>query len=541
VSNGHQRLAAAALVALACACGSPTVPASRPPTDTLVHPVTLPDLSRAHEAVQQQARDRFDAIEHLREDPSAADRDLAEAYGAFGMILQAAGLLDAAEPAYLNARALAPLDHRWAYYLGHLYTDRGALDEAEAAFDRVLALRPDDLATLIWLGRLRLGQGRPDDADATFRRAQTVSPDAVAVLAGLGRASLDLGRHADAASYLERALAIDPEADSLHAPLAQAYRALGQIEKAEPHLRQWSSRDVLVPDPLNQQLDMLLESGLAYELRGVRALEAKHWETAAAYFTRGLELTPDNGPLRRSLQHKLGTALHLGGDAQGALVHFEAAARAAPEGAPDEAAARARYSLAIVRLADGRAGDAIEHLEAAIRHQPAYAEARVVLAEALRRTGHSARALPHYEEALRLDPSSAQARLGQALALIRLDRHARALEVLNEAVRIHPGHPELAHLLARLLAVSPDGRLRDGNRAMALLEPLLQQARTTELGETLAMALAETGDYDRAVDVQRSILRVARQGAAPATIQRMEANLRLYEGGRPTRTLWADD
>jgi hypothetical protein len=29
-------------------------------------------------------------------------------------------------------------------------------------------------------------------------------------------------------------------------------------EKAEPHLREWQNRDVLVPDPLNQELDMLL-------------------------------------------------------------------------------------------------------------------------------------------------------------------------------------------------------------------------------------------------------------------------------------------
>ena len=39
------------------------------------------------------------------------------------------------------------------------------------------------------------------------------------------------------------------------APLAMAYRGLGDLHKAEPHLRQWRNTDILLPDPLQQELD----------------------------------------------------------------------------------------------------------------------------------------------------------------------------------------------------------------------------------------------------------------------------------------------
>ena len=65
--------------------------------------------------------------------------------------------------------------------------------------------------------------------------------------------------------------------------------------------------DVLVPDPLRQQLDLSLQSGLSYELRGVRALEARDFTAAAGFFKQGVDITPGTTPLGRSLRHKLAT------------------------------------------------------------------------------------------------------------------------------------------------------------------------------------------------------------------------------------------
>src|SRR3972149_6957999 len=90
-------------------------------------------------------------------------------------------------------------------------------------------------------------------------------------------------------------------------------------------------------------------------------------------------------------------------------------------------------------------------------------------------------------------------------------------------------------------ATTGERRARVARRALELVENLLEGARTPDLGETLAMALAEVGDYDRAASIQRAILAVVRRGGSPDAAQRLERNLRLYETRRPTRTFWESD
>lgn len=529
----------AACVTCGCAVGATRTPEAPGRSD--LRPVSLPDLSGADQSVQRQASDAHASLA-ARLEARSSDQELGAAYGALGMVLQAAERYDAAEPALLNAQRLVPGELRWPYFLGHLYQTRGDLAAAKTAFARALELRPADLATLIWLGRIHQDEGSLDEAAQYFERAKGVAPDTIAVLAGLGRIALADRDYTSAARHFERALQIDAAAaESLHAPLAVAYRALGESQRAGRHEQLWANRDILVPDPLSQELDMLLDNGLSNELRGVRALEASDWKTAAAYFERGLAVTPENTPLRRSLQHKLGTALHLGGDTGGAMTHFQRVVDAAPAEGLDEATAKAHYSLGVLLMAARRRTEALAHFEGAVRYQPRYLEARMALAEALRRNGQVAASIPHYESVLEFDPGAAQASMGYALALIRVGRYQEAKRCLDTAVEVHRDRPEFAHMLARLLAVAPDDRVRDGARAMRLMDELLKGARTTELGETLAMALAETGAYAKAAAIQRDVLAVVRRGGATSSAERIERNLQLYERGRPSRTFWEGD
>jgi tetratricopeptide (TPR) repeat protein len=504
-------------------------------------PVTLPDLSRVDPGVQTQIKDRYDTLKQAMAG-STTDADLGMAYGQYGMVLQAAEFFDAAEPCYLNAQSLAPGEIRWSYYLASLHKSRGETDKAEAAYKRVLELKPDDLATLIWLGRLHLDQGRPEAAEPLFRKALAIAPRDVSVLAGLGRVAVAQRDYPQAVQLLEQALAIDPEAESLHAPLAAAYRGLGQLDKAQPHLRQWRNRDLPVPDPLQQEMDLLLESGLSYELRGVREFEVRDWKSAAGFFRKGLSLTPANGPLRRSLQHKLGTALYLDGDAAGAQSQFEAVVAAGPPSGIDESTAKAHYSLAVLLAAQGhRQMDVVDHFEAAVKYQPNYIEAHLAFADYLRRTGHQDAALKEYRETLELNPRQPVARLGYAMCLVQMRRYKEARDWLDEASRLFPDRTEFRIGLARVLATSPDDRVRDGQHAIVIAQELFKGEHTTALGETIAMALAETGDYAQAIAIQRDVMRAAKQAGLTSQLPHMTANLTLFERHQPSRTPWSDD
>ena len=65
--------------------------------------------------VQKQIRGRHDALLAAIESPQTTDAELASLYGGVAMLLQAAEFYGAAEPAYLNARELAPGELRWPY------------------------------------------------------------------------------------------------------------------------------------------------------------------------------------------------------------------------------------------------------------------------------------------------------------------------------------------------------------------------------------------------------------------------------------------
>ena len=505
-----------------------------------MRPITLPELSRIDAPVQSQIRERYQTLKQATEKRPTSVAELAEAYGGYGLVLQASEFFEAAEPCYLNAQTLAPDDVRWPYYLGHLYKSRGATDKAEAAFRRALELQPDDLATLVWLGRLNLDQGKTDAAESLFQKADGLAPRTVSVIAGLGQVAIAKRNYAAAVRYLEDALQLDPEAESLHAPLAAAYRGLGQLDRAQPHIGQWGNRDLPLSDPRLETMDLLLESGLSYELRGIRAFEVKQWTTAAEFFRRGLALTKANAPLHRSLQHKLGTALFLSGNLKEAERQFQAVVDAGADGI-DEATAKAHYSLAVLMASDGRADKALPHFEGAIRYQPNYIEAHLALADLLRRRKSPEAALAQYRATLALNPRHTIARLGSAMCLVDLKRYREARDWLDEAVKQFPDRPEYKIALARVLSTSADEHVRDAQRALDITQELFKSQRTTALGETIAMALAEYGDYTQAIAIQRDVVAAAMRSRLTTQLPRMRQNLALYERHQPSRTPWSDD
>ena len=402
--------------------------------------VPLPDLSRLAESVQDQVRERHSLLTEKLDDRNTPPVELGNAYGELGLILMAAEYYDVAASCYLNAQALAPNVMRWPYYLGHLHRINGDGAKAAEFFARAYELQPTDLATLVWLGETHLDQSRPEAAEPLFMQALSLEPRSAAALSGVGRAALARQDAARAAEYLERALAVEPGASSLRYPLAMAYRELGELDKAEAHLRQRGSGTPAPRDPLMDEYSGLLETPLAYETRGMRALEEGQVATAVEIFREGLELAPDDPALR----HRLATTLFMSGDARSAVEQLEETLRRSPE------FAKAHFGLGMILSMSGRHQEAAERFSAAVEFQPDYLEARLGLADALRVTGRVAESLPHYEQIVATDPGFAEAWMGFAMALAQLERYREARDRLTDAREFLPDRPELADLLARL-------------------------------------------------------------------------------------------
>lgn len=525
-------LAIVVAVAL-CACGA---------SNRHLQPTPPPDLSRLDRSVRTQVESRYRALTSTLADRRASNADLGAAFGAYAMVLHAAEAFDAARPAYLNAQALAPDDARWPYYLGLMYRTESNMRDAAASFERVLRLRPDDVPAMVWLGRTYLELGQAERADATFGRARVLAPREVAAVAGLGQTAVARREYRRAASLFEEAISMNPGVRVLHAPLAQAYRAMGDTARAEAEMAQWRNTEIPLNDPTKEALDTTLDSGLAYQLRGTRALELRDYTGAERLFRQGVAITRADTTLGRSLRHKLGTVLALQSEADAASEQFHAVIDAAPREGQDEPAAKAHYSLGVLASSNGRDADAIDHFRAAVKYDPTYVEAFVALGDALRRSGRDPMALDSYAEAVRLDPRAIQPRLAYALTLARLHRYVDAKNWLSAAVREQPNQPELVNALARIYAAAPDTRARDGHAAFALTQTLAKApTKTTAFGETMAMTMAELGNYEEAIAIQRDITDAARRAGRGRDARRMEANLRLYEQHRPCRRPWGDE
>jgi tetratricopeptide (TPR) repeat protein len=201
----------------------------------------------------------------------------------------------------------------------------------------------------------------------------------------------------------------------------------------------------------------------------------------------------------------------------------------------------AQYSLGVLLQADGKHAEAADRFTIALRSRPGYTEARLRLAVSLRKSGRAKESLTQYERVLATSPDLTEARFGLAIAYVQLGRYREARDRLSEATKAYPNEQVYAHGLARLLAAAPDDQVRDGQRAMSLVDDLLKQGRTLDLGATMAMALAEMGQYARAAALQRDLIAAAQKAGLPDMTRRLNANLVHYERSEPCRTPWAPD
>lgn len=525
------RLVLGVLVVVACA-----MPACSPAGDTDaagLFPVELPDLDGAHSSVRTQVEAAAAALTGVR-GGSAAERGAA--YGRLGLLLMAGEHLDAAEPSLRNAVQLLPREFRWTYYLAHLYRQQGDLAQAAEYFERAHDQRPDDFSVLIWLVSTRLRLGQPDLAESWLAQARALRPGSAVVRFQEGRTAVATRDYAGAVEHLTAVLRLDPSASIVHYPLAMAHRALGDLEAAEYYLSRAEEGDggdglLGLTDPLMADLATLLRSPQAHRERALEADASGDRPEAVRQFRMAVELDPADAVMRLSLA----MAHDRAGNPRAALPELEAALRLDPE------LAQAHYVLGTLLERSGRDEEAIDRFTTAVAQDPQSAEAQLRLANALRRTGRAEASLAPYRQALEIESGADEARFGEAMALVRLGRHPEARERLESALGRTAGHPLFATALARLLAASPDARVRDGRRALELIEAVVAEHKTTDVAETMAMALAELGEFRGAMEWQQLAMDVATDAGRPDLAARMSDNLARYRRGEPCRTPWRDD
>lgn len=376
--------------------------------------------------------------------------------------------------------------------------------------------------------------GNPQLALAAFEAALRASPDDPETVFNVAMALIDLGDKPAAEERLREAIALDPDYREPHYNLALMLAERSDLEAAQWHFQRAAEID---PDDLDARTrwgDALVRLG--------RADEAIEVLTAVLAVDSAL-------PAARLA---LGAAQHASGNAEAARATLNRVLEAAP-GAPQERA-EAHYRLAALLEAEAggtrntaateAAASAVSHLRAALELDAGFAEAHVLLGRLLGRQERYAEAATHFARALVQDPSNFGWHRDRAMALLLARRYAAARGALTSARRAlansadDPAAAEhLDTLLARLLAASPEPGTRNGREALAIAQRLMTDRPGIGHAETVAMALAEVGDFERAVELQRQLIaEVQRRGGTPTNGQRQR--LESYLAGEPVREPW---
>lgn len=483
------------------------------------------DLSRLENAVAEQLANARRELERILAEPEAGPQDKALAFGELAELYHAYDLREPARIAYENARALDPDQIRWLYGAGRLAQGRGDLERAELLFREVVERQPKHFLAWFRLGETLLAGGRPAAAEEAFQRAHSLRPNDPAVLAALGDLALSRDEPRKAVELFETVLEQVPAANRLHYSLGLAHRALGDLEAARRHLARRGEVGVTVDDPLESRMQEVRAGERVHLLRGRQAFQVGRWEEAVQAFLEALEAAPSSVRARINLASALTQA--------GRVDEAKEMLAQALELEPDNPTAH--FNLGILEMRAGKVDEAIRHLRRSVEIQPEDVAARLELARLLEGAGRTEEALGHYARIAEKHPETQpEARYRRAVLLVELGRYEEALERLEASHADLPQHGPIAGALARLLAASPVVELRDGPTALDLARRAFEAAPTVFHGETVAMALAETGRCAQAAQWQRRLLEeIEHQGGEPSEAQRTA--LARYQSGPPCR------
>jgi tetratricopeptide (TPR) repeat protein len=217
-------------------------------------------------------------------------------------------------------------------------------------------------------------------------------------------------------------------------------------------------------------------------LARARDLRPRHVDTlyylAQAYYLDGqqrlaretIRRASDLAPTRGDIAQKYGEYLCEGARCQDGLHLLLKAQRLDPD-LPD-----IEFDLGMAYHRQSAVPEARQHLETALRKDPANLVAARFLADTLHRMGESADARDLYERVLTREPQNAWALYGLGRALVSLGKYEEALAPLRQALALDPTIAEAHFQLAR--ALRQVGQSDEERRELRLFRALGDRKRT---------------------------------------------------------------
>ncbi len=358
--------------------------------------VELPSLTEAEPAVR-------DRLSRTRES-AVGGRD-ANAWGRFGMVLEAHGFLEQAQEVYARARELDEGEFRWTYYLA------GTLDSSEP--ERAVDLYEQALGIDATYGpaHLRLARtleklGRYDEAATHYAETSRLDPANPFGYLGLGQLALRRGDLEQAREHLSRSLGLEDQNRGVHNALARLEHRLGNRAAARRHadIARELPRTTYLPDQLRAEIGHEAVDRQSFLLRSRTFKEVGKLREARYELSRLLEIDSDYAAGHVAMSELLAQT----GDYEGSAL----SAQRALDIDSELHQARSRLAMALFEL--GRLDEAAQQARLSLERTPGDARLHVLLAMVYAERGADQQAVAALERAVSARPTDSAT--GQVLA-----------------------------------------------------------------------------------------------------------------------------
>jgi len=462
---------------------------------------------------------------------SGNNEAMANAYGELAMHYHAYRAEEAAVFYYQKAFHLQPGNFIWPYCQGKALKTLTRIEEGHQYIEIASQLNPNYPPALVELGEYHRKRNGMEKARTCFQQALEQDGNCVAAMVGLAQLALSQENYSQAAALMKKALNIQPQSSIVNYIAGMAARGLGQLDEARALLEnQEGKAELFLKDPAMEKIYALSSDGKAHFKEGQKAMTEGRYEQARDLFKAAVSSQP-NIP---EYWTKLGFASIKAGDLEGALKAYQRVLQDRPAH-PD-----IHYNIAGLLMEMGKGQEAAPYFDKAFELDPENKRARLFAVDLHRISGNFQNALSYYEAMVQDEATSAEGRLGRALMLIRLHQYKQARKVLEEDVKVIPKQPAFRQALARILAASPEKTVRDGPRAVKLAEGLLKNGEDSAVSETLAMAYAETGQFEKALKWQRKAIVLAGDNEKAPQDPALRGPLESFAQKKPLRLPWPD-
>ena len=196
---------------------------------------------------------------------------------------------------------------------------------------------------------------------------------------------------------------------------------------------------------------------------------------------------------------------------------------------PDNA--QAHNNLANVLDDAGHPDEALAEYQAALRLQPSLPDAHNNLGSLYVELGRFDEAKEQYNEAAQLDPEDWHAPYLMGKALLKQGRDADAVPYLQHACELAPDNSHVLNFASQVFASDENPGIRDGRLALALATQAddMTSGAQPEVLDTLAMAYAETGQFQQAQTAARAAVQIVTDLGLTNEVEEISARLQLYQ------------